>query len=79
MGSHLSWYLHKLGANLYCKLLVAPFSCKKVWYWMDGWVEAKAGLRIAYSNQQKGQKWTNKKMLFAQKENFNWDQFYKEI
>ena len=46
---HLSCDLHKLGGNLYSKLLVAPFSCKKVGHckegktggwvegWMDGW------------------------------------------
>ena len=31
--------LHKLGANLYSKLPVAPFSCKKVGHWKDGWKE----------------------------------------
>ena len=42
-GPHLSCDLHKIGANLYSKLAVAPFSCKKYgtgWMdeWMDGWV-----------------------------------------
>ena len=55
-------------ANIYSKLAFAPFSYKKVWHWVDGWVDgwmdewmdgwmvawvgAKAGLRIAYSNQK---------------------------
>ena len=56
-GPHQSCDLHKLGANFYSKLPVAPFLCKKVWYWVGGWVDewmggAKAGLRIAYSNQK---------------------------
>ena len=34
---HLSCDLHKIGANVFSKLLVAPFLCKKVWSWMDGW------------------------------------------
>ena len=36
-GPHLSCDLHKLGANLYSKLPIAPFLCKKVWYWVGGW------------------------------------------
>ena len=49
--------LQKLGANLYSKLHVAPFSCKKWgigWKegWMEGWKDGKAGLRIAYINQK---------------------------
>ena len=35
-GSHLFCDVQKLGANLYSKVPVAPFSCKKVWHWMDG-------------------------------------------
>ena len=40
---------------------VAPFLCKNVWQWkegwmdggwMDGWMGGKAGIRIAYSNQK---------------------------
>ena len=34
----LSCDLHKLGANLYSKLPVAPYSCKKVGNGMDGWM-----------------------------------------
>ena len=55
-GPHLSCNLHKMGSNIYSKLAVAPFLCKKVWLWMggwiDGWVGGRAGLRIAYSIQK---------------------------
>ena len=56
--------LHKLGANLYSKLPVATFSCKKVWHWkngwvdgwmsgwMSGWMDGKSRVRTAYSNQK---------------------------
>ena len=38
-GPNLSCVVHQIGANLYSKLLVAPFSCKKVWHWVDGRME----------------------------------------
>ena len=43
-GPHLSCNLHKIGANIYSKLPVAPFCAKKyglgwVGGWMDGWVD----------------------------------------
>ena len=31
-----SCYLHKIGANIYSKLAVL---CKKVWSWVDGWMD----------------------------------------
>ena len=36
------------------KWSVAPFCAKSIGLdgWMGGWMEAKAGLRIAYSNQK---------------------------
>ena len=59
-GPCLSCDLHKIGSNLFSKLPLAPFLCKKVGHWvdvwvggwMDGWVSIKAGQRIAYSNQK---------------------------
>ena len=31
--------LHKMGANIYSKLAVAPFLFKKVWSWIGGWMD----------------------------------------
>ena len=49
------WFAQK-GANLYSKLAVAPFLCKKEWSWMngwvdgwmDGWVGGGAGLKLEF-------------------------------
>ena len=50
---HLSCDLHKIGANLYSKLPVAPFCAKKYGPgWVGGWMDGRAGLRIAHSNQK---------------------------
>ena len=49
-GRNLSCDLHKIGANLYSKWPVAPFTCKN--RALGAWKEGKAGLRIAYSNQK---------------------------
>ena len=38
---HLSCDFHKLRAHLNSKLLVAPFSCKKVGPRKEGWVEER--------------------------------------
>ena len=38
-GPHLSCNLHKIRANSYSNLAFAPFSCIKVWSWMDGWTD----------------------------------------
>ena len=38
-GPHLSCNLHKIRANIHINLAVAPFSCKKVWSWVDGWMD----------------------------------------
>ena len=52
MGPHLSCNLHKIGTNIYSKLAVALFLCKKVWSWVGGQMVGRAGLRIAYNNQK---------------------------
>ena len=40
-GPHLSCDLHKIGVNLYSKLQVALFPCKKVGHWVGGWRDGR--------------------------------------
>ena len=42
-GPHLSFNLHKIGVNIYSNLAYAPFLCKKVWSWVDGWMDVWVG------------------------------------
>ena len=45
--------LHKKGAHTYSNLVCAPFYAKKYGTgWMDEWMDGRAGLRTAYSNQK---------------------------
>ena len=56
-GPHLFCVLNKRGSNSYSNLAVAPFSCKKNGIgWMGGWMDVRAGLRIAYSNKKRQRK-----------------------
>ena len=52
-GPHLSCNLHKIGANVFSKLPIAPYLCKTYGSgWVGGWMGGRAGLMIANSNQK---------------------------
>ena len=40
--------------------------------WMGGWMEAKAGLRIAYSNQQEYREMGDSQRLFITKQDLGY-------
>ena len=43
IGPHLSCNLHKIGANLCSNLAFTHFLCKKVWSWVNGWMDVWVG------------------------------------
>ena len=57
-GPHLSWDLHKTGANIYSKFAVTPFCAKNYGpvgcmdICMDGWVCGKTISMVAYTNKK---------------------------
>ena len=56
--------------SIYSKSAYAHFLCRKVWRWLGGWVDDRAVLRIAYSNQQPSLQKVNLKTILLQTRTF---------
>ena len=50
-GPHMFCVLQWIGSNSYSNLPLVPFFVQKSMV-LDGWMDGKAGLRIAYSNKK---------------------------